>query len=66
MRIELEMEDNGRWIAEIPELPGVMVYGATREQAVSKVKSLALRTMADQIENGSPVSALDCLFAVPA
>ncbi|HDQ39682.1 MAG TPA: type II toxin-antitoxin system HicB family antitoxin [Desulfonatronum sp.] len=49
MRIELEREDDGRWIAEIPELPGVMVYGATREQAISKVKALALRTMADQI-----------------
>ncbi len=66
MRIELEMEDDGRWIAEIPELPGFMVYGATREQAISKVKALALRTLDDQIENESPVSDLDCLFAVPA
>lgn len=66
MRIELDHEDDGRWLAEIPELPGVMVYGATQEQAISKVKALALRTMADQIENESPVSGLDCLFAVPA
>ncbi len=67
MRIELERENDGRWIAEIPELPGVMVYAATLEQAISKMKALALRTMADQIENESPVSGLDCrLFAVPA
>ncbi|TVQ96675.1 MAG: type II toxin-antitoxin system HicB family antitoxin [Desulfovibrionales bacterium] len=66
MRIELEREDDGRWIAEVPELPGVMVYGTTREQAISNVKALALRTMADQIENDSPVSGVDCLFAVPA
>jgi predicted RNase H-like HicB family nuclease len=49
--IEIEQEEDGRWIAEIPELPGVMVYGATREEAQSKVEALALRVIADRIES---------------
>ncbi len=48
--IEFEQEDDGRWIAEIPELPGVMVYGATRREAESKVQSLALRVIADRLD----------------
>ncbi len=50
--IELEQEDDGRWIAEIDELDGVLVYGATREEAIKKVKTLALRVVADRLENG--------------
>jgi predicted RNase H-like HicB family nuclease len=49
--IEIEQEEDGRWIAEIPDLPGVMVYGATREEAQSKVEALALRVIADRIES---------------
>ena len=48
--IEFEMEADGRWIAEIGELPGVMVYGATRQEAKSKVEAFALRVLADRIE----------------
>jgi predicted RNase H-like HicB family nuclease len=48
--IEFEMESDGRWIAEISELPGVMVYGATRQEAKAKVEALALRVLADRIE----------------
>jgi len=48
--IEFEVETDGRWIAEIPELPGVMVYGATRAEAKAKVEALALRVLADRIE----------------
>ena len=44
--IKFEQEEDGRWIAEIAELPGVMVYGATREEAHSKVEALALRVIA--------------------
>ena len=51
--IEFEIEDDGRWIAEIPQLPGVMVYGATREEARARVEALALRVLADQIEQNS-------------
>jgi predicted RNase H-like HicB family nuclease len=49
--IEFEQEDDGRWIAEIASLPGVMAYGATKEQAKSKVEVLALRITADRLES---------------
>jgi len=47
--IEIEQEEDGRWIAEIPKIPGAMIYGQTRQQAVASVKSLALRILADRI-----------------
>ncbi len=52
LAIELEQEDDGRWIAEIDDLNGVVVYGETREDAIRKVKTLALRVIADRLENG--------------
>jgi predicted RNase H-like HicB family nuclease len=52
LRIESEREDDGRWIAEVPALPGVLTYGGTKAQARSKVKVLALRVIADRLENG--------------
>ncbi len=52
LTIETERETDGRWIAEIPELPGVLVYGATRDGAVEQAKALALRVIADRIEHG--------------
>ena len=58
LRIELEQEDDGRWIAEIPELSGVMAYGETREIAKAKVEALALRILADRVEHGEPVPEL--------
>lgn len=48
--IEFEQEDDGRSIADIPSLPGVMVYGATKAEAESRVQALALRVTADQLE----------------
>ncbi len=53
--IEVEREDDGRWIAEVPSLEGVMAYGATRELAILTVKVLALRTVADRLEHGEPI-----------
>jgi len=50
--VELDREEDGRWIAEVPELPGVMVYGKTREEALRAVEALALRVLADQLEHG--------------
>ena len=47
MKVEIEREEDGRWIAEVPDLPGVMTYGQTRAEALSKVKALALRVLAD-------------------
>jgi predicted RNase H-like HicB family nuclease len=49
-RIEFDREEDGRWIAEIPELPGVLVYGETQEDAEVKVTALALRVIADRTE----------------
>ena len=58
MNIETEREDDGRWIAEVPDLPGVMVYGESREEAISKVKALALRVLADRLEHGESIPEL--------
>ena len=48
--IEFEQEDDGRWIADIPTLPGVMAYGSTKKEAESKVQAIALRVIADTLE----------------
>ena len=50
--IEHEQESDGRWLAEVPELPGVIAYGATSQEAMSKAEILALRVIADRLENG--------------
>lgn len=50
--IEIEQEEDGRWIAEIPSLSGVMLYGQTPEEAKAKVQALALRVLAERIESG--------------
>jgi predicted RNase H-like HicB family nuclease len=52
MKIEIDREDDGRWIGEVPDLPGVMVYGQSREEAIARVKALALRVLADRFDNG--------------
>lgn len=56
--IEVEREDDGRWLAEVPELPGVLAYGATQGEAIAKAEVLALRVLAERIENSeaAPVS----------
>lgn len=50
--IECEREDDGRWLAEVPDLPGVMAYGSTAEEAQAKAQVLALRVLAERIEHG--------------
>ncbi len=55
MKIEIEREEDGRWIAEIPALPGVVVYGNSQTEAVSKAEALALRVMADRLEHGEEI-----------
>ena len=62
LRIEFEQEEDRRWIAEIPELPGVIAYGATQQEAQEKVEALALRALADRLENGETVPQLSALF----
>jgi predicted RNase H-like HicB family nuclease len=55
LKIEVEREDDGRWIGEVPDLPGVLAYGATEAEARVKTTALALRVIADRIEHGEPV-----------
>jgi predicted RNase H-like HicB family nuclease len=50
--IELDREEDGRWIAEVLDLPGVLAYGGTREEALAAVEALALRVVADRLEHG--------------
>jgi predicted RNase H-like HicB family nuclease len=64
MRLETEQETDGRWIAEVPDLPGVMTCGATREEAMAKAKALALRVMADRLEHGEDIPELGEVFVV--
>jgi predicted RNase H-like HicB family nuclease len=59
--IEFEQEPDGRWIAEISELPGVLAYGPTRIQAGEKVKALALRVLADRMESESCLPAINSI-----
>ena len=54
-RIELEQEDDGRWIGEVPDLRGVLAYGATREEALAAVQAPALRVLADRLEHREAV-----------
>ncbi len=54
-QIELEQEEDGRWIAEVSDLSGVLAYGATREEALAAVQALALRVLADRLEHGEVV-----------
>jgi len=56
--IEIDQEADGRWIAEVPEMPGVMTYGVTRTDAVAKVQALALRVLAERMEAGEAVPEL--------
>lgn len=56
--IEYEQEEDGRWLAEVRELPGVLVYGLTREEAMTGAQALALRVLADRLEPGEGVPAL--------
>jgi predicted RNase H-like HicB family nuclease len=57
-RIELEQETDGRWVAEIVALPGVLAYGMTPTDATAKVQALALRVLADRMEQGEAVAEL--------
>lgn len=66
MRIETEREQDGRWIAEVPDLPGVMVYSATREEAIARAEALALRVIADRLDHGESIPELNGLFAISA
>ncbi len=51
LTLETEQEDDGRWIAEVPQLPGVLAYGGTRDEAMARAEVLALRVLAEQLEH---------------
>ena len=63
--LECELEEDGRWLAEVVELPGVLAYGTSQEQAMVKAETLALRVIAEQLENGE-AKALPFSIALPA
>jgi predicted RNase H-like HicB family nuclease len=64
LKIEIARETDGRWLAEIPVLAGVMSYGQTREEAISKTQALALRVIAERIEYGEhPLEPIQITFA---
>ena len=64
IRVEIEREEDGRMLASVPDLPGVMAYGTTADEAVRKVKIIALQVLADMIESGEDVpEPLQALFA---
>lgn len=64
--IEIEQEEDGRWIAEILEIPGVLAYGSTQQQAISNVQALALRVIADKLEHGEMNLGLTSLTFIAA
>jgi predicted RNase H-like HicB family nuclease len=64
LRVILDREEDGRWLAEIPELPGVLTYGQTEDDAVTRVKALCFRVLADRLEHGEVVPEMDELFSV--
>lgn len=64
LTIETEREVDGRWIADVPDLPGVMAYGSTRDSAIAQVEVLALRVLAENIEeDGRPAEAIEIRLA---
>ncbi len=63
LAVDIEREDDGRWIAEIPALPGVLAYGKDRAEALAHAEALALRVLAERLENGEAVPELTALFA---
>lgn len=63
IRVEYEREADGRWIAEVADLPGVLAYGATRDEAGGKVRALALRVIAERLDHNEPVPMLGDVFA---
>lgn len=64
--VETEQEGDGRWIAEVPELPGVLTYGATREEAVRRAQALTLRVLAERLEHGETIPDVQAVFRLVA
>jgi len=63
LSVEVDREEDGRWIAEVPDMPGCLAYGASRPEAVARAEALALRVLAERLEYGEQVPDLAGLFA---
>ncbi len=66
LTVEIEREEDGRWIAEVPQLPGVLAYGQSREEAIARAQALALRVIAERLEHGETAPGIDTVFSVAA
>jgi predicted RNase H-like HicB family nuclease len=66
LTVETELESDGRWIAEIPQIPGVLAYGSTQQEAVSRAEALALRILAERLEHGERSPEIEHFFSVIA
>ena len=64
LTVEVEQEEDGRWLAEVPELPGVLAYGQTRQEAIDRAQALSLRVLADRLDHGESVPQMGSVFAV--
>lgn len=62
--VETEQETDGRWIAEVPQIPGALAYGSSRQEAVARVEALGLRVLAERIEQGESSPEIDQVFSV--
>jgi predicted RNase H-like HicB family nuclease len=63
-KVETEQETDGRWIAEVPELPGVLAYGKSRDEAVRKAQVLSLHVLAERLEHGEALPQVENVFAI--
>ena len=64
--VEVDREEDGRWIAEVTNLPGVLVYGNTREEAVRRALALSLRVLAERLEHGESLPDVESVFSIVA
>jgi predicted RNase H-like HicB family nuclease len=64
--VEVEREADGRWIAEVTDLPGVLAYGQSREEAVRRAQALSLHVLADRLEHGEPLPDVQSVFSIVA
>lgn len=62
--VEVDREEDGRWIGEVSDLPGVLAYGNTRDEALARAKALAFRVLADRLEHGEDIPEIHGVFAV--
>jgi predicted RNase H-like HicB family nuclease len=64
LTIEIDREVDGRWIAEVPELPGVLVYGETKSEAIDNAQILSRQVIKDRLDHGEPAPSIDNEFAI--